>query len=59
MHLLQVRPRRELVISPDESDSPKRVWRRLAQTFFVKGRPGDQFILLSERTTRPGERGLA
>jgi len=29
------------------------------KSFFVKGRPGDQLIILSEQTTRPGERGLA
>ena len=57
---------------PGESVSPRRVGlaqasrTRLSESgggppksFFVKGRPGDQLIILSEQTTRPGERGLA
>ena len=33
--------------------------RELAQDFCKKGRPGDQLGFLSERASRPGERGLA
>jgi len=33
--------------------------RELAQDFCAKGRPGDQLDFLSERASRPSERGLA
>ncbi|QCD86925.1 hypothetical protein DEO72_LG3g1454 [Vigna unguiculata] len=49
----------KLLANPGESDSPRRVWRRLAQTLFAKGRPSDLLFILSERTTRLGERDLA
>ena len=53
MDLLQVRLGRELVISP------RRVWRRLAQTLFAKGRPGDLLFIFWANEPLAQARGIS